>query len=98
MDVDELLDGCDDGDGGDDRDADYDDDDDDDECDYEDDDGIILKGGRNVSTNEAERWMDAEIPTQWSVRGPLLRPVRLGGGGGSLRRRRRRRYYGSRRR
>jgi len=45
LDVDELLDGCDDGDGGDDRDADYYDDDDDDECDYEDDDGISLKGG-----------------------------------------------------
>ena len=49
LDVDELLDGCDDGDGGDDRDADYDDDDDD-ECDYENDDGgMSLKGGRNGS-------------------------------------------------
>jgi len=45
LDVDELLDGCDDGDGGNDHDANYDDDDDDDECDYEDDDGISLKGG-----------------------------------------------------
>ena len=54
LDVDELLDGYDNGDGGDDRDANYDDDDDDDdddECDYEDDDGIRLKGGRNGSTN-----------------------------------------------
>ena len=51
LDVDVLLDGCDDGDGGDDPDADYEDDDNDDECDYEDDDGISLKGGRNGSTN-----------------------------------------------
>jgi hypothetical protein len=54
LNVDELLDGCNNGDGGNDCDVNYDDDDDDDdddECDYEDDDGISLKGGRNGSTN-----------------------------------------------
>ena len=60
-----LLDGCDDGDGGDDPDADYEDDDNDDECDYEDDDGISLKGGRNGSTN---LWMLIKRSDGWMRR------------------------------